>query len=48
MAFAFSLNKMSFDEQFDLVDSALYNVRVDPEERFDLKAEYPDIFKKLR
>merc|ERR1719474_131489 len=43
-----SLNKMSFDEQFDLVDSALYNVRDDPEERFDLKAEYPDIFQKLR
>ena len=38
----------SLEDQFDGVDSALYNIKEDPEERIDLKSDHPEIFQILR
>jgi len=38
----------SLEQQFDDADSALYNIKEDPEERNDLKQQHPDIFVELR
>jgi len=38
----------SFTDQFDNVESALFNVRDDPEERVDLKLQHVEIFRQLR
>ena len=40
--------KWSLDQQFDNVDSALYNIKDDPEERTNLKLTHPDIYNDLR
>merc|ERR1711972_1047798 len=39
---------LSIEEQFDMIDIAMYNVVEDPSEKKDLKFDLPKIFAKLR